>query len=924
MTALTDRIPPAPGRDLPPSGDDLYEAFTEWAVASGISLYPHQEEAALELAAGSNVILATPTGSGKSMVALAAHFYALADFRRTARRTYYTAPIKALVSEKFFALVAQFGAENVGMITGDASVNSDAPIIACTAEILANLALREGTHLPVSTVVMDEFHFYSEPDRGWAWQVPLLVLRQAQFLLMSATLGDTSFFREDLTARTGRETALVDDAERPVPLSFEWSVEPITEKLVELVETNQAPIYVVHFTQKDALERAQALLSTTLASRADKDRILEKLGGFRFSKGFGTTLSKLIRHGVGVHHAGMLPKYRRIVETLAQEGLLKVVCGTDTLGVGINVPIRTVLMTGLTKFDGSRQRVLKVREFHQIAGRAGRAGFDTSGAVVVQAPEHTIENVKLEAKAAADPKKKKKAQKKKAPDGFVSWDEATFTRLMEGEPEPLVSRMRVTHAMVLDLVARAELDGSDPVQLMRSLILRSHERTGSTYRLQRQAIEIVKALLDAEVIETYRLPASAVPGGVQALSEDDRVGLDDDIEFESRDEEGGAAKTVARPAFDPRKRLRLVDDLQAGFALNQPLSTFAVVALELLDENSPTYALDVLSVVEATLEDPRPVLWGQQRKAKGDAVAEMKADGIEYTERMELLEDIWWPKPLEDLLRHAYDTYREGLPWLTEDMLSPKSVVREMFENARGFGEFVRVYDLARSEGVVLRYLTDCYRALRQTVPEVYRTDEVDDIVEWLGQVIRTTDSSLLDEWEALTDPERQLTDEVRPPEQPQRPITGNPRILALLIRQAMWRRVELLEAGDVAELAALDAPAIEALDLTRASTPPLTQRQWDDALAEYEDAYGEVPDSIGTGPDARGPKLLRIDKDPAFEDSDPAGPSGADHRLWQVEQILEDPEGDRDWRIVAVVDLDASDEAGELTCWVRDLRPAR
>ncbi len=889
MTSLTDRLPPA-RTGGPPDPDDLYEGFTQWASDAGLELYPHQQEAALELVTGANVILATPTGSGKSMVAAAAHFFALADFERTGRRTYYTAPIKALVSEKFFALCEQFGASNVGMITGDASVNSQAPIVACTAEILANLALREGRHLAVANVVMDEFHFYSEPDRGWAWQVPLLTLPQAQFLLMSATLGDVSFFRDELSERTGRDTAVVDDAERPVPLTYTYSVEPMTELLDDLIATRQAPVYVVHFTQKDALERAQSLLSTPVATREERDEILRMLGGFRFGKGFGATLSKLIRHGVGVHHAGMLPKYRRIVETLAQAGLLKVVCGTDTLGVGINVPIRTVLLTGLTKFDGARQRVLKVREFHQIAGRAGRAGFDTMGTVVVQAPEHVIENEKMLAKAGDDPKKLRRVQRKKPPDGFVSWNEETYTRLVEGQPEALVSRMRVTHAMVLDVISRVTMyDGApgspeaDAVRIMRRLIDDCHETPRNKARLARTAIEILRSLITADVVESYPLPPQ--PG------------------------ESGPA----------RKGLRLVDDLQAGFALNQPLSTFAVVALELLDEDSPSYALDVVSVIEATLEDPRPVLWAQQRKARGEAVAEMKADGIEYNERMELLEDVEWPKPLRELLEAAYETYRGSHPWLTEDLLSPKSVVREMFENARGFGEFVRVYDLARSEGVVLRYLTDTYRALRQTVPEVYRTDEVDDLIEWLGQVVRLTDSSLLDEWEALTHPDRQAGDDIRPPDPAsEKPITDNPRIFRMLIRQAMWRRVELVALGRVDELAALDAAAAGSVSLHPDDPAPLDADEWDEALADYEDEYGDVPGSIATDGDARSPALLRIDTQPheagvEFVD---------DRRAWVVHQVLHDPEGDHDWRIEAVVDLDGSDEAGELVLWATALAP--
>src|SRR5918994_1133604 len=446
----------------PAEPDALYEAFVGWIEQQGLALYPHQDEAVIELFSANNVILATPTGSGKSIVAIAAHFAAMAE----GRRTYYTAPIKALVSEKFFALCATFGAAHVGMLTGDASVNSGAPIICCTAEVLANIALREGAAADVGQVVMDEFHFYAEPERGWAWQVPLLSLPRAQFLLMSATLGDVSALREDLTRRTGRETALVDDAERPVPLDFSWSLEPLHELLEELARADRAPVYVVHFTQASALERAQALVSAKLCTREERTAIADAIGGFRFTAGFGRTLSRLIRSGIGVHHAGMLPRYRRLVEQLAQTGLLKVICGTDTLGVGINVPIRTVVFTGLAKFDGTNHRLLKAREFHQIAGRAGRAGFDTAGYVVVQAPEHTIENARRLAKAGDDPVKKKRVQKVKAPDGAVSWTEETFERLRNATPESLVSRMRVNHAVILNVIN--QLGDSDEV--LRRLI----------------------------------------------------------------------------------------------------------------------------------------------------------------------------------------------------------------------------------------------------------------------------------------------------------------------------------------------------------------------------------------------------------------------------------------------------------------------
>ncbi|MDT5034836.1 MAG: hypothetical protein QOE03_21, partial [Micromonosporaceae bacterium] len=611
---LTDQLP----RTADP--DSLFDAFAGWAKGQGLILYPHQEEALIEIVSGANVILSTPTGSGKSLVAAGAHFVALAGDRTS----FYTAPIKALVSEKFFALCEMFGPVNVGMLTGDASVNSDAPIICCTAEILANIALRQGSRADVGLVVMDEFHFYADPDRGWAWQIPLIELPQAQFVLMSATLGDVARFTEDLSRRTGRPTAVVSSADRPVPLLFEYVTTPLHETLEELLSTHQAPVYVVHFTQAAALERASSLMSVKVCSRDEKDAIAEAIGDFRFTAGFGRALSRLVRHGIGVHHAGMLPKYRRLVETLAQAGLLKVICGTDTLGVGINVPIRTVLFTGLSKYDGVRTRLLQAREFHQIAGRAGRAGYDTVGTVVVQAPEHVIDNEKALAKAGDDPKKRRKVVRKKPPEGSIGWGRPTFDRLVEAEPETLRSSFTVSHAMLLNVVGRE----GDAFAAMRHLLTDNHEEPAARRRHIRRAIAIYRALLAGGVVER-----DAVDGTV-----------------------------------------RLTSELQFDFALNQPLSPFALAAIDLLDRESLTYALDVLSVIESTLDNPRQVLSAQQFKARGEAVAAMKADGIEYDARMELLTEVTYPKPLDELLDAAYELYRQGHPWVADHELAPKSV----------------------------------------------------------------------------------------------------------------------------------------------------------------------------------------------------------------------------------------------------------
>ena len=824
--------------------DTLYAAFTDWTAGTGLVLYPAQEEALLELVTGANVVLTTPTGSGKSLVAIGAHFFALS----AGIRSVYTAPIKALVSEKFFALCAVFGSENVGMMTGDAAVNADAPVLCCTAEVLANLALRTGSAGDLGVVVMDEFHYYADPDRGWAWQVPLLALTGAQFLLMSATLGDVTDLAADLAQRSARATTVVGtDVERPVPLHHYYATTPLHETISDLLAGDQAPIYVVHFTQAAALEQAQSLTSIAVATRAERDAIAAALGDFRFTAGFGKVLSRLVRHGIGVHHAGMLPKYRRLVEQLAQAGLLKVICGTDTLGVGINVPIRTVVFAALSKYDGQRTRQLQVREFLQIAGRAGRAGFDTAGTVVVQAPDHEVENERLLAKAGDDVKKRRRVVRKKAPEGFVSWGRNTHERLQTGAPEQLSSHFRVTAAMVLNVIARP----GDAFAAMRELIDGATPDLATRRRHVRAAIRAYRTLLAAGVIE--------------------RLAVADD-----------AGRTV-----------RLVAELPANFALNQPLSTFALAALDLLDPESETYALDVVSVLEATLENPRQVLAAQQSHARGEAVAAMKAEGLDYEERMAQLDDVTYPKPLDGLLGGAFAIYRQTHPWLDEDQLAPKSIVRDMWERAMTFTEYVSFYGLSRSEGLLLRYLTDAYRALRSGVPDGARTEGLADVVEWLGVLVRQTDSSLLDEWEQLTaggGVEPGAAARPAPPET----LSGNTRAFTILIRNALFRRVELAALRRADALADLDADAGWGVE------------RWRDALDGYFAEY----DRIGTGAAARSAALVQIDH----------GEVGS--RVWRVRQVFEDPADDRDWGITADVDVDASDAAGEPVLRVVDVGP--
>ena len=823
----------------------IWDTFTSWTTGRGINLYPAQEEASLGILAGDNVILATPTGSGKSMVANAAHFIALAR----GQRSFYTAPIKALVSEKFFALCDIFGAENVGMMTGDATVNGNAPIIAATAEIVANIALRDGAEANIDQVVMDEFHYYSEPDRGWAWQVPLLELSKAQFLLMSATLGDTQWLEEDLTRRTGRATNLVAGTTRPVPLDFSYVFSAVHETIEELLADKKAPIYVVHFSQREAAERAQALTSLSgIITKDEKEAIAQEIGGFRFTTAFGKDLSKLLRKGIGIHHAGMLPKYRRLVERLAQKGLLKVICGTDTLGVGINVPIRTVLMTGLAKFDGQRQRILKSREFHQIAGRAGRAGYDTEGTVVVEAPEHEIENAKERRRIGDDPKRLKKLKKKSAREGEVSWSEKTFARLTEAEPEQLTSQFRVSNSMLLNVLARH----GNGYEHMRHLLRDNHDNRSKQNKDILTALDLFRGLVDSGVVQKST------------------KGLD----------------IYGRP-------YHLVRELPRDFALNQPLGPFALAALSLLDPEAETYNLDVISVFEAILDDPRQVLIAQQKQRRGEEIAALKADGVDYTDRMNIVEDITWPKPLEELLEQAYDTFAETNAWVKEFELRPKSVVRDMLENAMTFSDLVATYGLARSEGVILRYLTDAWRTLKQSIPDEYNTPELEDIVIWLGELIRQVDSSLVDEWAQMAGEDspidqdtvdRELAFGVEDPTA----LTSNRRAFTIMVRNYMFRLVQLFALEKEDRLAEL----LDYLD----EVPDFGA-----ILDDYFDEY----DDIDSGPEARGPEFFRL--------------GDTDSRAWSVRQIIKDPDGDHAYQFVATVDLDASDEAGEVR--LADLR---
>jgi len=826
MTEETSRplAPPAG----PVTGEQVFERFLDYVAGLGLSLYPAQEEALFEILAGRHVVLATPTGSGKSLVATAFLFKALCE----GKTGFYSCPVKALVNEKFFDLCTAFGPEHVGLVTGDAAVNSDAPILVGTAEILSNMALRR-SRVPADFVVMDEFHYYGDRERGIAWQIPLCLLKQATFLLMSATLGDTTAIEKKIADFTGREVASVRGAIRPVPLDFEYRETQLHETIAELIKLGRAPIYLVNFTQRTAAEEVQNLMSVEVISKPDKEAIKKALTGERFDSPYGKELQRFLRHGIGLHHAGLLPRYRRLVERLSQQGLLKVISGTDTLGVGVNIPIRTVLFTQLCKYDGQKDGILGVREFKQIAGRAGRKGFDDRGWVVAQAPAHIVENLRLRAKAAGG----KKVHMQKPPQkGYVHFDRGTFDRLINGTPEALESRFAVNHGLLLSLL---QGENGDPSR-------------GAGYR---KLLELIAACHDSDVLKRrHRRTAAAC---FRVLR---KAGLVDVV----LDEHAACPHPVPSP------------NLQDDFSLHHTLSLYLVDTLALLDPASESYALDVLSLVEAILENPRPVLFAQLDKLKGETIEALKAQGMEYEQRMEELDKLEWPKPNRDFIYDTFNAFSEKHPWVGEENIAPKSVAREILERFCSFHDYVRDMGLQRFEGVLLRYLSEAYRALSKSVPVRFRSEAVEDLVASLGGVVRTVDSSLLEEWEEMRAPTALAGPVAIEPKKP-RDVAADPRAFAARVRAELHRLLGALARRD--------------FDEARAALRDDETGTWTtERLAAEVAPYFAEHEKIIVTPLARNPRNTTQ--------------SQVAPRIWEAQQTIVDPAGDEDFAIHTRIDL--------------------
>jgi uncharacterized protein DUF3516 len=513
-----------------------------------------------------------------------------------------------------------------------------------------------------------------------------------------------------------------------------------------------------------------------------------------------------------------------------------VISGTDTLGVGVNIPIRTVLFTKLAKFDGRKVGPLSVREFRQIAGRAGRKGFDERGSVVCQAPEHVIENKRMRARAQSGGKKKREVTRKPPP-GFVGWTEETFQKLRDRPPEPLLSRFRVTHGMLVLLLRHAE-EQSDPRRSWRGvaeLVASSHEDERRKRRLLRDAAQLFRGLRAADVVRLERDPATGL------------------------------------------QRVRVADDLQWDFSLHHALSLYLVEAISYIEARDEAFALELLSLVEAVLEDPRAILLRQVDRLKSDLMSRLKAEGVPYEERIARLDEVQHPAPSRAFIEQTFSYFAQKHPWVQRQDVRPKSIARELVEGYWDFDHYVRFYGLQRSEGLLLRYLGEVYGSLVQTVPAAAKTDAVHDVIAYLRAMLERVDSSLVAEWESLLHPDLAPSPQPTAPLRRSYDLAADPRELRARVRAELHGLTRALAARDWQEAAHL---------VHQDPDDPWTAERFARELAPFRADYGEI---VFT-PRARENQWTRLEPD---------GP-----RRWRASQVLVDRDDDNLWHIAAVVDL--------------------
>jgi len=440
------------------SRDDLASEYLDQLL---FEPYPLQEEALLSwFTTEQGILICAPTGTGKTLIAEAALFEALS----TGKQAYYTTPLIALTEQKFQEVQAAavrwgFREEDVGLVTGNRKVNPEATVLVVVAEILLNRLLHNDAidFSNVSAVVMDEFHSFNDPERGIVWELSLgLLPKSVRLMLLSATVGNTAEFRIWLNKAHGRRLELVQGTERNVPLRFHWIEDQLLNEQVERMasgddETRKTPMLLFCFNRDECWRVAEELKGKALLIDGQQKQLDEEVKKHDWSQGAGPKLKTLLLRGVGVHHAGLLPKYKRIVEGLFQRKLLSVCTCTETLAAGINLPARSVLVNTLLKGPPGRKKLIDPSSAHQMFGRAGRPQFDTEGYVFALSHEDDVRIHRAKLKLEQIPEdtrdpilmKKRKKMKKKLPKRRTTvqyWNESQFERLIAAPPGDLASQ----------------------------------------------------------------------------------------------------------------------------------------------------------------------------------------------------------------------------------------------------------------------------------------------------------------------------------------------------------------------------------------------------------------------------------------------------------------------------------------------------
>ena len=771
--------------------------------------YPVQEEALLAwFTEEQGVLVCAPTGTGKTLIAEAAIFEAL----RLGKTAYYTTPLIALTDQKFRELQQSavkwgFSANDVGLVTGNRKVNPDAKILVVVAEILLNRLLhREAFDFSdVWAVVMDEFHSFNDHSRGIVWEFGLgLLPKQVKTLLLSATVGNSMQFADWLSHKHQRKLKLVESHDRKVPLSFQWVGESLLPEYVEsLVQGNDAarrtPALIFCFNREQCWTTAEMLKGKKVVQDDQQKQIANQLADWDFSTGVGPKLKQILMRGIGVHHAGVLPKYRRIVEELFQQKLLSFCVCTETLAAGINLPARSIILPTLLKGPPGKMKLIEPSSAHQMFGRAGRPQYDDHGFVYALAHEDDVKILRWQEKfdsIPADTKdpgllKAKKQLKKKQPkrrEGVQYWNETQFQQLRDAKSADLASRGAFPWRLLVYM-----LDVSPEVEPIRQLVAKRLLSEKESERAQKSLNEMLIALHRADYVRLDPKPDLAKPA--KAISDQPTVDavaepvasptLQLDLGQKSiqrdlppktkneREQKNADAKTdEENPQSHYRPLTATPTDRMADLLRLrgiQPLyGLFLMNHLGIADRNERIMAMESLLELPRSLGravrippqdelpsgplaterlDPQLLKLGLATAEELGAVQEEEEDNRGWFDDDERVFVLTLPHKLHRLFEHDFPTVHDVRVW-------PCWVAGEVLNYNGDFDKYVTSNKLQKQEGMVFRHLLRMVLLIDEFAqlcpPDIDHEQwqsELGDIADQLEDTCRSVDSQSTDMW---------------------------------------------------------------------------------------------------------------------------------------------------------------------------------